>query len=121
MKLSNAMVFVSDMAESARFYRDTIGLPLKFESPEWTEFATEGATFALHNTHETAKLQTNEKAPGLCQPGFSVEDLGAFHQRMLDAGVECIQPPRHVFGTQIAKYADPDGLVILISEITEGI
>jgi lactoylglutathione lyase len=32
------MVIVSDMSESITFYRDKLGLALKFESPEWTEF-----------------------------------------------------------------------------------
>ena len=36
------------MKRSVSFYRDVIGLPLKFESPGWTEFATDGATLALH-------------------------------------------------------------------------
>jgi catechol 2,3-dioxygenase-like lactoylglutathione lyase family enzyme len=43
MRLSYAIVFVSDMSRSVAFYRDVIGLPLRFESPHWTEFATEGA------------------------------------------------------------------------------
>lgn len=39
MRVNYAIVFVSDMRRSVSFYRDTIGLPLRFESPEWTEFA----------------------------------------------------------------------------------
>ena len=42
------MVVVSDMPRSVRFYRDTLGLPLKFESKEWTEFQTGTTTLALH-------------------------------------------------------------------------
>ncbi len=44
MRLNYAIVFVSDMKRSVGFYRDVLGLPLKFESPGWTEFAIEGAT-----------------------------------------------------------------------------
>jgi catechol 2,3-dioxygenase-like lactoylglutathione lyase family enzyme len=36
------------MKQAVAFYRDVMGLPLKFETPGWTEFATEGATLALH-------------------------------------------------------------------------
>jgi len=114
MKLTYAMAFVSDMARSVAFYRDVVGLPLKFESPEWTEFATEGATFALHRGEPGDGA--GAKQAGLCRPGFGVEDLDAFHQRMLDAGVPCTQQPRDVFGTRIAQYSDPDGLVISVSE-----
>jgi len=35
--VSYAIVFVSDMKKSVAFYRDEIGLPLRFESPHWTE------------------------------------------------------------------------------------
>ena len=48
MRVSYAIVFVSDIKGSVCFYRDVLGLPLRFESPGWTEFATEGATLALH-------------------------------------------------------------------------
>jgi catechol 2,3-dioxygenase-like lactoylglutathione lyase family enzyme len=44
VRVSYAIVFVSDMKRAVVFYRDVLGLPLKFESPGWTEFATEGAT-----------------------------------------------------------------------------
>ena len=43
MRVNYAIVFVSDMTRSVIFYRDVLGLPLRFESPGWTEFATEGA------------------------------------------------------------------------------
>ena len=48
VEFSHAIIFVSDMARSIAFYRDVLGLPLRFESPEWTEFETPGSTLALH-------------------------------------------------------------------------
>jgi catechol 2,3-dioxygenase-like lactoylglutathione lyase family enzyme len=48
VRVNYAIVFVSDMKQAVSFYRDVMGLPLKFESPGWTEFATGGATLALH-------------------------------------------------------------------------
>jgi lactoylglutathione lyase len=50
MRVNYAIVFVSCMKRSITFYQDVIGLSLRFESPHWTEFATEGATLALHAT-----------------------------------------------------------------------
>ncbi len=47
-KFRHAIVFVSDMARSIVFYRDILGLPLGFESREWTEFETPGSTLALN-------------------------------------------------------------------------
>ena len=37
MRVNYAIVFVSDMKRSVSFYRDVVGLPLKLESPGWTE------------------------------------------------------------------------------------
>ena len=41
MRVNYAIVFVGDMDRSVAFYRDVIGLQLKFESPAWTEFGTD--------------------------------------------------------------------------------
>ena len=106
------------MNRAVAFYRDVIGLPLKFESPGWTEFATEGATLALHPS--TATIATGEDPhrvpPGRCRPGISVPNLDAFHTRMMENNVPCVQEPKEVFGVRIAQYVDPDGLGISVSE-----
>jgi lactoylglutathione lyase len=40
MKLSYVIKFVADMNRAVKFHRDVLGLPLKFESPGWSEFVT---------------------------------------------------------------------------------
>jgi lactoylglutathione lyase len=47
-KVDYVMVNVSDMNRSVAFYRDTLGLSVKFESPGWSEFQTGATTLALH-------------------------------------------------------------------------
>jgi len=42
-KVDYLMVNVSEMGRSVVFYRDTLGLSLKFETSGWSEFQT-GAT-----------------------------------------------------------------------------
>jgi lactoylglutathione lyase len=118
MKVSYAIVFVSEMQRSVAFYRDVIGLPLKFQSPGWTEFATEGATLALHSSEAAASAKGDPlKIPaGQCRPGLSVPNLDEFHKRMLDKKVSCTQEPKDVFGVRVAQYLDPDGLGISVSE-----
>ena len=118
MRVSYAIVFVGDMKRSVSFYRDVMGLPLKFETPHWTEFATEGATFALHASEAPGTSNENPLAvaAGRCRPGLSVANLDAFHERMLEKKVLCVQEPKDVFGARIAQYLDPDGLAISVSE-----
>ena len=117
LKLNYAIVFVSDMKRSTAFYRDVLGLPLRFESPGWTEFATDGATLALHSTAGSATPEEREHAPaGRCRPGLMVPNLAEFHQRMVQHGVTCLQEPKDMRGAKIARYADPDGLSLSVSE-----
>jgi len=35
MRVNHAIIFVSDMKQAVAFYRDVMGLPLKFETPGW--------------------------------------------------------------------------------------
>jgi lactoylglutathione lyase len=118
MRINYAIVFVSDMGRAVSFYRDTLGLPLKFETPQWTEFATGGATLALHvaKGRGAAEDPSAEPPPGRCRTGFSVPDLDAFHARMIANAVPCVQEPTAVFGARVAQYVDPDGMVLSIGE-----
>ena len=118
MRVNYAIVFVSDMKRSVSFYRDLLGLPLRFESPEWTEFATDGATLALHASEGSGSGKDDpRKVPaGRCRPGLSVPDLDEFHRRMTKGGVPCIQEPTEIFGARIAQYLDPDGLGVSVGE-----
>ncbi len=109
-KLNYAIVFVSDMSRAVKFYRDTLGLPLKFESPHWTEFANEGSTLALHPA-------SAESPAGTCQLGFPAEDLDAIHQRLTSQEVKVVMPPRtEQYGIRQAVYADPDGLRFTLAQ-----
>lgn len=118
MRVSYAIVFVSDMRRSVSFYRDVLGIPVRFETPEWTELATEGATLALHVSRSSTS-DRGEPGPtpaGLCQPGLNVPDLDAFHRRMVSNGVPIVQEPTAIAGARIARYRDPDGLEISVGE-----
>jgi lactoylglutathione lyase len=117
-KLVYAIVFASNMDRSVAFYRDVLGLTVKFASPEWTEFATEGTTLALHPAtlpNPDSSLPTKTPA-GRCQLGFGTDDIDLFHTQMLTQGVPCIQPPKAEHGTTLAVYADPDGLPFTIAQ-----
>jgi lactoylglutathione lyase len=122
MRVNYAIVFVSDMKLAVLFYRDVIGLPLRFESPGWTEFATEGATLALHASEASAPETDNplQVPAGRCRPGLSVPNLDEFHKRMVERNVPCIQEPTETFGARTAQYLDPDGLAISVGEERRG-
>ena len=43
-QLRYVIKFVAEMDKAVKFYRDVVGLKVKFESPGWSEFVT-GAQF----------------------------------------------------------------------------
>lgn len=117
LKLSYTIIFVRDMGVSVAFYRDALGLQLRFQSPEWSEFETGSCTLALHKAAEgSAPRVEHGKIPaGHCHIGINVEDVDAFHQALTAKSVHCMQPPTmQDFGAKMAVYTDPDGLPISV-------
>ena len=102
MQLTYAIKYVADMNRAVTFHRDVLGLPLKFESPEWSEFATGGTTLALH-------AATPDKGAGTVELGFGTDDVTGFYERRDELGVEFTQPPRDMHGMKLAEFRDPDG------------
>ena len=118
VRIQYTIIFVSDMSRSISFYRDVVGATLRFESPEWTEFDTGGATLALHKGEPRIDpgKKPDQTIAGHCQPGFAVEDMDAFHARMIENKVVVVREPTQEFGVRIAQYLDPDGLIFSVSD-----
>ena len=121
-KVDYVMVRVSDMRRSVAFYRDTLGLPLKFESPGWSEFETGATTLALHASAPPAagSEAANPAAPaaGTCALGFSVPDLNRTYAELRGRGAHFVVPPTEQpkEGIRLAVCTDPDGLTISFAE-----
>lgn len=119
-QLDYTMVIVSDMNRSVEFYRDKLGIPLKFETPEWTEFLTGTTTLALHSGG-TIKAASGDqsKIAGTCSIGFNVEDLDKTYQDLQAKGVHFVMPPmqREGEGIHLAVAIDPDGLPVSFAQV----
>lgn len=107
-KLSYVIEFVADMDRAVKFYRDTVGLPLAFQSPGWSEFATGDTKLGLHPASE------NNPA-GKVEMGFNVPDLGKFYDEMRAKGVKFSMPPKKQdFGGALAQFEDSEGAYISV-------
>ena len=120
-KVDYVMVNVSDMRRSVAFYRDTLGLQLKFESPGWSEFETGATTLALHLGTRTARSEAATQAgptAGTCSLGFSVRDLNSTYAELCGRGAHFVMPPTEQAseGIRLAVCIDPDGLTISFAE-----
>jgi len=108
-KFTYVFEFVADMDRAVKFYRDVIGLTLKFESPGWSEFSTGETTFALH--------PASEKNPaGKVEFGFSVPNLQQFHDEMSKKGVSFpMAPKKQDFGGMLAQFVDSEGAHVSVA------
>ena len=117
-QIDYTMVVVSDMQRSVEFYRDQLGIPLKFQSPDWTEFQTGTTTLALHGGGVPATAPPAgdpTKQAGSCSIGFNVEDVDETFAELQARGV---MPPtqREGEGIKLAVCIDPDGLPIAFAQ-----
>ncbi len=101
-RLVYAIHYVANMDRAVAFYRDTLGLPLKFASPGWSEFATGETTLALHP-------ESAGHVAGTTQLGFRAADIGAAHRDLSGKGVVFTRPPTPEHGVTLAEFLDSEG------------
>jgi lactoylglutathione lyase len=103
MKLSYAIQYVADMDRAVRFYRDVLGLRLRFESSGWSEFSTGETSLALHPA-------SSKNPAGSVELGFTVGNLETFYQEMSAKGVRFSLPPtKQDFAGTLAQFLDSEG------------
>jgi catechol 2,3-dioxygenase-like lactoylglutathione lyase family enzyme len=108
-RLTYVMKFVADMDGAVRFYRDTLGLPLKFQSPGWSEFATGEVTLALHPANEN-------KPAGSVELGFAIEGLEKLHGKGAGSGLQFVGSLRREHGHLLARFLDSENAECSASE-----
>src|SRR5215831_9811729 len=118
-QIDYVIVGVSDMAASVKFYKNALGLPVAFESKEWSEFQTGKTKLALHPSSKKAGAPGgSDILPGSCQIGFEVPDLDQTYKELQSKGVRFAMAPkiREGEGIKLAVCLDPDGLPISLSQ-----
>lgn len=97
------VLMAQDMGRAIAFYKDVVGLEVKFESPEWSELAFGDAIVALHGG---GKGEFNNT--GL---SFQVGDLETPCKDVEAGGGRVLNGPSDRAGEPIklARLADPEG------------
>ena len=119
-KVGAVILLVSNMEKSVKFYKDTLGLPIKSKSKDWTEFFKNDTVLALH----PARKKNGIKTGSAMLVGFEVSDLESAVKELKTKGVKFFKKlTEEPFGKH-AIIKDPDGHLISIAEIksksTEG-
>jgi lactoylglutathione lyase len=114
-RVGAVILLVSNMEKSVKFYRDTLGLPIKTKSKDWTEFFNNDTVMALH----PAKKKSNIKTGSGMLVGFEVGDLEATVKKLKEKKVRFFKKPKEEPFGKHAIVQDPDGHLISIAEIKE--
>ena len=110
--LSTLLVYVHDMPRCITFYRDTLGLRLKMQSPEWSEFEL-GKDLAL-GLH-IAGADSAPPSPGWL-PTFRVADVKAAVARVREAGSAVVMDFHDIPGGVVIDVTDPDGNTLSLEQ-----
>lgn len=112
-KFGAIILLVADMKKAIEFYKDVLGLPLKYQSEEWTEFFTDGTALALR----AAKERKNTKSAPTILTGFMINDLDITVRRLKEKKVKFFKEPREEPFGKHAIFEDPDEHLISIVQL----
>jgi predicted enzyme related to lactoylglutathione lyase len=106
------MYYVKDMAKAVAFHKEALGLKLRFESPEWTEFDADGHAICLHALHPGEKRSDDKILI------FNVKGIQNAVSDLRSRGVEIADAHEVYPGAYSAEFKTPDGQLLSIYENT---
>lgn len=115
-KVGAVILLVSNMEKSIKFYSETLELPIKTRSKDWTEFFNNDTVLALH---PAPKNKTILKTDSGTLVGFEVTDLDSTVKKLKERRVKFFKRPKEEPFGKHAIVQDPDGHLISIAEINE--
>jgi lactoylglutathione lyase len=115
-KVGAVILLVSNMEKSIKFYSETLELPIKTRSKDWTEFFNNDTVLALH---PAPKKKTILRTGSGTLVGFEVTDLDSTVKKLKERRVKFFKRPKEEPFGKLAIVQDPDGHLISIAEINE--
>ena len=115
-KVDDVFFNVDDMARSVAFYRDKLGLSVKYESPDWVELDAGNVTIALRRLGSgpegRPELGVGEGATIV----FEVDDIEAARKQLEGQGIRFIGGVFQYGAVKLAAFEDLHGNVLQIYE-----
>lgn len=104
---------VSDLARAIEFYRDLLGLPLKYAFRDYAGFDAGGVELGL-------KTWGGLESPRQGEPvvNFLVDDVDKAYAELSAKGVKFTKAPEEtLWGGRIAVFRDPDGNTLQLTQL----
>lgn len=115
-RIDVVVLFVADLDRAKAFYRDTLGLRIKFEDEASAGFDFDPTMLLLLSIAGAQDLLSNEAVAVQRPTGASsqlvafVEDVDAIYAELVGQGVEFVRKPiDREWGMRTAHFKDPDG------------
>lgn len=115
-KLYALRIFSFKWDESLTFYRDKVGLPLKFADPEhgWAEFDLGGVSLAVERQAE-GDVEAKNLVGRFVGASIQVEDIDETYRTMKGNGVIFMGPPeKQPWGGVLVHFKDPDNNILTL-------
>jgi len=107
---------VSDLANAARFYRETLGLTQEIYSEEWqwAEFNCGNVTLALKGGEPAQEPRAGGRI------ALAVEDIHGVFAELKSKGARVLGEPIDYSGCQAFELLDPDGNTVILHHRADG-
>lgn len=121
-RIITVVLEVADLTASTIFYRDRLGLPLhtggdnRASDDRWISGDHAAISWSEGVFFHFSLYQAKAEVTRSVQIGFPTDDLAAAHARLVRAGVVVIHPPRPEPWGVTARYRDPDGNVVSLTQ-----
>ena len=103
--------------ETMRLYKETLGLPVAEENPNFIMFDTKGSRLAFHKLPKGHRLDRQT-----VELHLEVDDVDDVYSSLQRKGVKFSdKPANRPWGTRMASFHDPEGYTVeIIGPLKEG-
>ena len=115
-QIHSVIVWTEDLPRLTAFYRDVMGLQLEMETDGFVAFQGAGGAQLALGTH--SEVTGRAKDPYRLMVDFQVDDCQTEYKRLKGQGVEFMRSPGQDEGAIIATFADPDGNLLQLFQMT---
>ncbi len=111
-RIDTIILLVKSIEKSVRFYKEKIGIPLRFKSPGWAEFVIGDVHLALHRQDgELAIDDVPTPAVGI-SVNLEVDDIDAMLIRLVSHGIDSVGGVKDYEFGRYFFITDPDGYIV---------